>query len=278
MVAFSDSVRPSPLAGKWYEADPNRLACALDEMLGDTPPCPGVIGLLAPHAGHRYSGGVAARAYAAVRGCAPKRVVILSPYHEYHPAAWLTSAHRAYRTPLGDVAVDQEFLSRLNAELLTRGAMGLTAISYDQEHAQEIHLPFLQRVLAPGFRLVPLMLRQYAPELMRLLGETLAGLLAGESSLLIASSDLSHFHPQEQARQLDEKMLKAVERFDPAAIYEAAQKDKAEACGLGAIAAVVWAARLLGAAAVSRAAYATSAQVTGETHSVVGYGAALFHR
>lgn len=275
MLAFFDSVRPSPLAGQWYEADPARLARAVDELLPQVPTSPGVIGLLAPHAGHRYSGPVAAQAYAALRGQTPQTVVILSPYHAYHSAPLLTSAHSAYSTPLGQVPVEREFLLRLNAELQARGVPGLTPIAYDGEHAQEIQLPFLQRALASPFSLAPLMLRQYTPALMRLLGEILADLLRGESGLLIASSDLSHFYPQAQARALDEAMLQAVESFDPQRVYAVAQQGKGEACGLGAITAVLWACRALGAKTISRVGYGTSGDISGDTASVVGYGAAL---
>lgn len=119
------------------------------------------------------------------------------------------------------------------------------------------------------------MLRQQDPTTARILGETLAELLRTEDCLLVASTDLSHFYDQSAARQLDSAMLTAAESFEPDALFEIERSGKGEACGLGALAATLWAAKALGADAVKILNYATSGDASGDYERVVGYGAGV---
>ncbi|MBI4926900.1 MAG: AmmeMemoRadiSam system protein B, partial [Anaerolineae bacterium] len=109
-------VRPSPIAGTWYSGDAARLRRQMLRFLDDAvlPALPGaVLGLIAPHAGHRYSGRTAGHAFAAVRGATPELVILVSPMHQPAPGTVLTTAHKAYATPLGEVPVDGEALEQL---------------------------------------------------------------------------------------------------------------------------------------------------------------------
>ncbi len=272
---FSD-VRPSPIAGQWYPGNPARLATAIDEMVDRAPETEiagRVVGLLAPHAGYIYSGPIAACAYKLVRGLDFRRVIVISPMHHPHVAPVLTSEHQAYHTPLGDIPVDHEALDALRKEV------PLTAIRNDPEHSLEIELPFLQRVLAGPFSLVPLMLRDQSYATAQALGEALAGVADEEGrTLLVASSDLSHFYTDEQARQLDRVMLDRVAAFDPEGVIRVEDEERAFACGRGAIAAMLVAARALGADQVQIVAYGTSADTSGDTKRVVGYSAAAAYQ
>ena len=119
------------------------------------------------------------------------------------------------------------------------------------------------------------MLRQQSRETARQMGEALAETLTGKNFLLVASTDLSHFHNQAAANLLDEAMLAQVAAFSPEGIFEMDETGKGEACGLGALAAVLWAAKALGAETVKVLKHATSGDVTGDFQSVVGYGAAV---
>jgi AmmeMemoRadiSam system protein B len=267
-------VRPSPIAGRWYPADPLRLARSIDDYLerASVPPVNGqLIGVLAPHAGHRYSGPVAGYAFKAVRGLSVDVVALVGPSHYPYDAPIVATAHDAYETPLGLVPVDRAALAALQRTLPLR------LVRTDPEHSLEIELPFLQRVLAE-FRLIPLALVDQSYALAQQVGQALAELLAGQKALLVASSDLSHFYPQNIARRLDQTVLDAVARFDPAEVIAAEEKGTGFACGRGAIAAVMIAARQLGADSAQIVGYATSGDVTGDTSQVVGYGAALFYR
>lgn len=238
------------------------------------PPDGDVLGLLAPHAGHRYSGRIAASAFRLARGMTVDTVAVLSPMHHPYPGPLLTTAHEAYGTPLGSVPVDEEAVKELSSRLRRALGAGLTRVEADPEHSLEIELPFLQRVLA-SFRLIPVMLRDQTAHVARALGEALADTVRGRPALLVASSDLSHFYSQSVAARLDREILDRVEGFDPQGLLAAEEQGKGYACGRGAVAAMLWAARGLGATHSRVVGYATSAEVTGDSGSVVGYGSAV---
>lgn len=277
----SSGVRPSPIAGQWYTADPRRLAGQIDSYLQTArlPVIDGeVIGVMAPHAGHIYSGPVAGYAFAALQGMQPDLVVVVSPMHYTHYfEPLLTTAHVAYATPLGEVPVDETSLKEID-DLLTHKSVKLARVANDPEHSLEIELPFLQRVFQEGFSLLPIMVREHSAAVARNLGETLAEVLKERSAVMVASTDLSHFYTQSTAKLLDEEMLRQVENFDPQGVLETEMQGKGYACGRGALAAVMWAARALGADHARVLRYATSGDVTGDLERVVGYGAAVFTR
>jgi hypothetical protein len=274
-------LRPSPIAGQWYPGDPKHLADSVDAYISaaSLPALPGdLVGVMTPHAGHRYSGPVAGYAFAAMRGLQPDLVAVVSPMHypAYEPL--LTSAHSGYATPLGSLSIDREAVKALDAYLQVELGFGLAPVKHDPEHSLEIELPFLQRALKNDFRLLPVMVRDASPRVARGLGIALGRVLEGRNALLVASTDLSHFYTQSTARLLDEEMLRRVGAFAPEAVLAAEEEGKGFACGRGALAAVMWAARELGANAVNVLHYATSGDVTGDYSQVVGYGAAAIYR
>jgi AmmeMemoRadiSam system protein B len=274
-------IRPSPIAGTWYPGDSEVLSQAIDRQLKDcaVSPIPGtIVGIIAPHAGHRYSGHVAASAFRSLEGMQPKVVAVISPLHQPYAGEVLTTGHAAYGTPLGSLPVDHDLVDQFEAELARNSRLELTRVRRDGEHSLEIELPFLQRALHQPFRLLPLMLRDQTQFTSEAVGHALATVLAEEASLLVASSDLSHFYPQATAQRLDSKILALIEAFDPAGILAAEEKATGFACGRAAIAAVLWAAKDLGADCVKILSYATSGDVTGDYSSVVGYGAAAIYR
>jgi len=270
------TARPSPIAGRWYEGDPVRLAEEIDRYLAGAklPVLDGeVVGVIAPHAGHIYSGETAGYAFSAVKGKSLPLVAVLSPLHSYHFTSFLTTAHSAYRTPLGDIEVDEEMVGALEGGLHAKG-IELTHLAYDQEHSLEIELPFLQRALDGDFKLLPLMVRSNDPAELETLAGVLADLLAGRPCLLVASTDLSHFHSEARADQMDAEILREVEAFSPEGVLQAERSGKGSACGAGAVAAVLWVCKKLGATRVQVLHHSTSGKTTGDHDSVVGYGAA----
>jgi MEMO1 family protein len=277
-MATITPVRPSPIAGTWYEGNPNALARTVDEYLdrAELPELPGnVVAVIAPHAGHIYSGPVAGYAFAAIRGLTPDLVAVVSPMHQPYYEPLLTTAHEAYSTPLGNIPVDKDALAALDVELKQTLGSTTTPVAHDREHSLEIELPFLQRALAAKFRLLPVMVRSQAMKASEALGAALAKVLKDRDAMLVASTDLSHFYDQKTAGKLDSEMLRCFESFDPYAIFAAEASGRGQACGHAAVAAVLWAARTLGADTVKVLHYATSGDVTGDTSSVVGYGAAV---
>ena len=270
-------VRPSPIAGKWYEADPDMLARTVDGYLEEAqlPELEGeVIAVIAPHAGHSYSGAVAGYAFAALRGSRPDLVAVIAPMHHPYSEPLLTTAQDAYFTPLGNVAVDKDALQELNAMLVSDLGSGLAPVQHDPEHSLEIELPFLQRALSSSWKLLPVMVRAREPRVSEKLGKALAQVLRQQSSVMVASTDLSHFYNQQTALKYDRAMLHAIESFDPEEAFDLERAGKGFACGLGAFTAVMWAARELGANKIKMLRHATSGNVTGDYSSVVGYGAA----
>jgi AmmeMemoRadiSam system protein B len=270
-------VRPSPIAGKWYEGNPQALARTVDQYLDDAelPELNGeVIAVVAPHAGHIYSGPVAGYAFAVLRGRSPDLVAVVAPMHHPYLEPLLTTHHDAYRTPLGDIPVDQEALRELDVILNSELGFGLSAVKRDPEHSLEIELPFLQRTLASDWKLLPIMVRAREPYVSEKLGRALAQVLRDKDTVMVASTDLSHFYSQQTALVYDQSMLKQLESFNPNGAFDLERIGKGFACGLGAVAAVMWAARELGADKVKILQHATSGDVTGDYSSVVGYGAA----
>lgn len=275
-------LRPAILAGQWYRADPEQLRKEVDGYISKAPPLSAlsgqVIGLLAPHAGHIYSGPVAGYAYAAVKGHHYDTVAVISPFHAGHPNPLLTIKYDGYTTPLGEIPVDHENLSRLQKQLAALGGPNLTTAAYEREHAIEIELPFLQTALEGEFKLLPLMHASMKLIESEILGKALAETLRGQNALLVASSDLSHFYPEQTANRLDQTILEAVASFDPEKVRQVHQNGRGQACGLSAILTVMYAAGHLGGTTAKILQYATSGAVSGDLQSVVGYGAAVFAR
>ena len=271
-------IRPSPIAGQWYPGDPRKLSESVDRYISEAklPRLGGaVVAIITPHAGHVYSGPVAGYAFAALQGLQPDLVAVVSPMHYPYADALLTTAHEAYETPLGTIPVDAEAVSQVSAQLVDKLGFGLASIRHDREHSLEIELPFLQRSLGKPFKLLPIMVRDQGSRVTKALGEALAAVLNSRDALLVASTDLSHFFPQKTARMLDAEMLRCIESFDPEAVIQAEEQGRGFACGRGALAAVLWAARDLGADSVRVLNHATSGDVTGDYSQVVGYGAAV---
>jgi hypothetical protein len=198
--------RPAAVAGHFYPDDPAVLSGAVRSMLaGARARGPVPKALIVPHAGYVYSGSVAASAYANLAAARDRirRVVLLGPAHRvYLKGLALSSAHR-FDTPLGPVEIDVEAAARV------RGLPQVSVMdaAHAQEHSLEVHLPFLQTCLAE-FRLVPLVVGDASPaEVAQVLHE----LWGGDETLVVISSDLSHYHDYDTARQLDTATCRAIE-------------------------------------------------------------------
>jgi AmmeMemoRadiSam system protein B len=262
MEKVSD-LRPSPIAGQWYTGDSRRLAEEVDQYIAEA---------ILPKIRGKVMGVIAPRAF---KGMECDLVVVVSPLHSYADHPLLTSAHRAYTTPLGFVEIDSQAVDQLTEVLHKSGGEQLYKVANDREHSLEIELPFLQRALAGTFKLLPLMLHTQEKNVAENIGVSLAKVLKDRNFLLVASTDLSHFYPQNVAQRLDKEMLRQMAEFSPEGILNAERRGTGYACGASAVAAVLWAARELGADQVNILHHSTSGEVTGDFDSVVGYGAAV---
>ena len=280
MAAAPNPVRPAAVAGTWYPADPGQLAAAVDGYLAAAGPLHDldVTALIAPHAGLVYSGPVAGHAYAAVRGRAFDAVVLVGPSHYVGFDGVSVDRHAAWDTPLGAAVVDTGLAARLAAAspLITAEPR-----AHRREHALELQLPFLRRLL-PATPIVPLVMGYQQRETVLGLADALASVLRGAAVLLVASTDLSHYFDAEEAAVLDARVVAHVARFDWAGLldefeqYPEHERGRYVACGGGAAIAVMRAARALGATAARVLKRADSGDVSGDREQVVGYLAAAF--
>ncbi|HOV85449.1 MAG TPA: AmmeMemoRadiSam system protein B [Syntrophobacteraceae bacterium] len=269
-------IRESVIAGSWYPGNPETLRQEITRYVNEVPD-PRVegtlLGLICPHAGYMYSGGVAAHAYKLLTGHPFDRVLIVAPSHRAHFPGASLSRVGGYRTPLGVVPLDDELTELLGAH---SSLVGYFPNADSQEHSLEIQLPFLQ-VMLKDFRLTPVLMGEQSPDFCRKLADVLADACRDKNVLLVASTDLSHYHSQGTARRLDQVVLDRVGALDPEGLSEDLEQGRCEACGGGPMVTVMLAAKKLGAVNARVLQYATSGDVSGDTRQVVGYlSAAIF--
>jgi AmmeMemoRadiSam system protein B/AmmeMemoRadiSam system protein A len=281
--AMSDreTVRKPAVAGQFYPADPHELRSEISKFLAnvaDTPAPPGrILAIVSPHAGYVYSGQVAAHGYKLLQNRGVHTVIVISPSHvEFFPFASVYGGS-GYETPLGVVPVDTEL-----ARQIASGG-GLVKLSDKghrqeqlsrQEHSLEVQLPFLQCVLG-SFTLVPIVMGDQNWDICTALADAIAPVLEEPGVIIVASSDLSHFHPDAAARRLDEGFCSHLEQMDAKGLYEGIKDDSFEACGAGPVIATILACKSAGAGACRILATANSGDVSHEYGSVVGYASAV---
>jgi AmmeMemoRadiSam system protein B len=267
-------IRRAAVAGTWYPGDAASLVAEVDGYLAGVADqdVPGrLVALISPHAGLRYSGPVAAHAYALLRGRRDLTAVLVGPSHRAAFDGVSVYARGSFATPLGEIPIDEA----LAGALLDVGEGLLDESSpHGREHSLEMQLPFLQH-LVPGLRLVPLLMGSQARGEVDALAAALGRVLEGRDALLVASSDLSHYHPAPVASELDAKVVGDVQRFDPEALMDRLESFRGHACGGGPMVAVLKAARARGADRAAVLRYADSGDVEdGDKSRVVGYLAA----
>ena len=267
-------IRRAKVAGSWYPGTAPALAAAVDRHLAQATREVGgdLIALVAPHAGLMYSGPVAAHAYRLLRDRPFDVAVLVGPSHFVGFGGVAIYRAGGFETPFGVAPIDEACADRLRAASpIFRDHPGAHA----REHSLEMQLPFLQRV-APDAKIVPLLMGYQTAETARALGDALAIALDGGKALLIASTDLSHYHDAATASRLDAVVIDHVTRFDADGLQRALDLQPEHACGGGPLVAVMRAAKRLGARDAVVLDYADSGDVSGDKSAVVGYLAAAF--
>jgi hypothetical protein len=218
------------VAGSWYSDNPEILSKELkgyldnaskEEIQGK------IIALVSPHAGYQYSGGVAAHAYKLIEGKTFDAVIVVAPSHRALFKGASLYDRGGFRTPLGVVPIDEE----LSKRMMEKGKeIQFLPEAHAQEHSLEIQLPFLQIVLKT-FKLVPIVMEPYwSWGTCQSLATAIAETVKGKNVLLVASSDLSHFHSSQKAVELDKIVLNHLERFDPEGLNRDLKQGRCEAC------------------------------------------------
>lgn len=261
------AIRVPAVAGTFYPADPGRLRAMVEEDLAEATGVPALAStkaIIAPHAGYAYSGPVAGYAFAALRERAAdiRRVVAIGPAHFVPIRGIAVPSAAAFRTPLGDVPVDRTAIQAIRDLPQIR----LADVPHRDEHALEVELPFLQAVLGE-FTLVPLVVGDATPAAV---AEVLERLWGGPETLIVISSDLSHYEPYARAQHHDVATALAIEQLDEADL------GPGDACGHLAIAGLLVEARRHGLTA-DRLDLRNSGDTAGPRGQVVGYGAWAFH-
>jgi hypothetical protein len=278
----TDEERYPAVAGMFYPKDPIDLSRMIAGFLAESERkvhSDEIYGIIAPHAGYMYSGAVAATAYKQLEGLKYDRVVVISPSHTTFFTGCSIYNGQAYVTPLGKLFIDTELsakLATINPSKVFLSARGHTGGGTRQEHALEVQLPILQVVLG-DFKLIPIVMGEQEWDVISALSEALVSVFKNTSTLIVASSDLSHFYSSQIASDKDLLIRQQVEKYNPEGVFKLIAEGKAEACGGGPMASVMLAARKLGAARATVTDYADSGKVTGDHSEVVGYLAAVLH-
>ncbi len=275
---MNEVLRQPHFAGSFYSANPHQLAAEITALLDKVaipPDARRPQGIIAPHAGYMYSGACAAVAYARVRHFRDtyQTVVVISLSHRSRFDFSSIFDGDGYETPLGVVPIATDVVRKLGVSDGVKISPAGHLDGKGPEHALEVQLPFLQ-VALDHFSLVPIVMGLQTPTLTAQLAQAIANAVDPRTTLLVASSDLSHFHSAGTAAKLDGRVIAAVAAFDPHALMTLINTGKAEACGFCPITAVMMASWQLGARTARSLDYRHSGQVSGDNDEVVGYLAA----
>jgi AmmeMemoRadiSam system protein B/AmmeMemoRadiSam system protein A len=278
-----ETIRPPLLAGSWYPEDPEELTTMVDDFLAAVEPIDGnPIALIVPHAGYVFSGPITAYGFKQLTNADYDTVVIIASDHQLPLSDPISVwAEGGFETPLGIVPVDTELAAAI---LASDPRITSDAMAHDGEHPIEIELPFLQRV-CPQCKIVPILMGDDSQESIQILAEALIEILPGKRSVVIASSDLSHYPTYNDAFVVDGATLAAIETGDPDHVESTIENLMAVgfsnlstcACGEGPIQVAMHVANGLGSDTITVLSYANSGHSPyGDQTQVVGYGAVMF--
>ncbi len=273
--------RKPAVAGQFYPGDPVTLSRQIADFFKNArkEPIPGeIVALISPHAGYVYSGQVAAHAFKLLEGLTFETVVVISPTHVVPFRGASVYDGGAYETPLGIIPTDTSTAGEVAdaSDRLFLSNVGHASGGARGEHSLEVELPFLQAVLGK-FKLVPIVMGDQDWTTCQALAGALVKGLKGKSALIVASTDLSHFHPYDEAVRLDQVVQDDVAAFDAEELFSDLASGACEACGGGPVVATMLAAKGLGADKSKVLKYANSGDVTGDKSGVVGYMAAVLY-
>jgi len=276
---MNDAVREPIVAGMFYPASHDHLESALDGFVGTpaaatTPFFGAPVGLIAPHAGYVYSGKTAGRGYQVVATLGrPEVVLVLGANHTGLGPALCVDDRAAWRTPIGEMAIDRQIV----ASLVDGLGMATDRAPFEREHSIEVQLPFLQHLWGDDVTLVPILVQPTRPDV---LSEAALGIgqvvKACRSVLLVASSDFTHYEPDGVARSLDREALDLILAGDPDRFLTLCQRERRSICGAGAITLLLHLSGFLGLDEARLIDYATSGDITGDRDAVVGYASVTF--
>lgn len=277
--------RPPAVSGIFYPSNPFELQKSIEQSFlnmnfgpGKMPPSldrKKIYGIISPHAGYAYSGSVAANGYYQVSNMNYETVIMTGPNHYGIGSGVATMRQSLWKTPLGDVEVNTDFADTISKNTV----IDMDDFSHIRDHCLEVQLPFLQCIRKDDtFRIVPIIMNLQDIETAKDVGRTIAQAItsASTNALLIASSDFTHYEPNEEAHRKDIELIDTILSLDVSSFYTVLERLDISACGYGAIASIMIAVKELGASKAELLKYATSGDITGDKSSVVGYASIVF--
>ncbi len=273
---MNKKIRESIVSGSFYSSDPKALKEQINQYLDHVPDygIDNIVSIICPHAGYVYSGQVAAYSYKQIDPKAYSLVIVIAPSHsEYFDFVSIYDGD-AYRTPLGIVEVNKE-KSKMLAK--SSDSIFLSTAGHGQEHSLEVQIPFLQIVLG-DFDMIPIVIGDQSKNNIKELAEAISGVFKNENILIVASTDLSHYHPYGLAVDLDSAVEKYINAFDADGLMDDFAERNLEMCGGGPVASAMLASKKMGADTTRVLKYQNSGDVSGDKSAVVGYLSAVIFK
>lgn len=271
---MNENVRLPAVAGLFYPEDATELSHLITKLLKENKPSKrynNVFGIVVPHAGYIYSGESAAYAYNVLKEDADfKTAIIISPSHQEYFTGCTIFDGEAYRTPLGDIPINKKLAEQIIniSESISFGNKG-----HKGEHALEVQLPFLQ-IIKSDFDIVPIVMGDQSAQYIQDLSNVLSQIVDG-NTIIIASSDLSHFYSKEKATELDNVVVNRINNFEYPELYNDLANDNCYACGGGGIVALMECADIVGEYKAEVISHTDSGDVSNDNSNVVGYLSAV---
>jgi len=274
-------IRKPAVAGTFYSGNKEALKGQIEECFlhslgpGKIPNLSSkregkILGLVSPHAGYVYSGPVAAWGfYEVIQDEIPDTVVILGPNHRGFGAPIAVASEGEWETPLGKVLIDSSLAKQLLE--IAPAIVEEDNEAHKREHSLEIQIPFLQYGYGESFKILPLCVSDQSQESSRKLGEALSQIIKEKNALIIASTDLTHYQPQQTAKKEDRTIIEAILSLDYRNLGKLTSKYYFSMCGPGPVMSMLVATSHAGAEKVRLLKYATSGDITGDYSAVVGY-------
>jgi len=265
-------IREPVVAGQFYPASPDELRKMITSMVDENAEKKAVIGVVSPHAGYPYSGPVAGAVLSRIKF--KDTFIILGPSHTGRGKPFSIMTEGSWKTPLGQVEIDSDLGKRI---LDGSSHLQEDALAHQYEHSIEVQIPFLQ-YFKPDVRIVPIVLAYATPEIYKQIGREIAQAVkeSKRDIVLMASSDMTHYEPQELAQKKDNEAIKAMLDLDEDELLKRVEEMKISMCGYAPVVALIAAAKELGATSAELVKYQTSGDTTGDYTSVVGYAGIIF--
>jgi len=274
-------IRTPAVAGMFYPSEKNELKESIHQCFlhsfgpGKLPPTEEkkkIYGVICPHAGYMYSGPIACHSFYSISSESPELFIIIGPNHWGIGCNVAAMKDCSWETPLGQVEVDSDAASELSK---ISNIVDLDFFSHTKEHSLEVQVPILQEVYSK-FKILPIILIDQEKNAAKEIGEAVETIAKQKNSMIIGSSDFTHYEPNEFAHDQDKALIEPILDLDVDQFYKVLYEKNVTACGYGAIASTMIACKKLGATKGELLKYATSGDVTGDTSSVVGYGSIIF--